>query len=91
VARRFGYITRPHHSDCFPRRPSFPTRGSRTHPESRHLDGSCFPHHGLCPTRPNDEVQSTVKTSFGRMVKCWISNIYLTNPSTEPSTSFHPM
>jgi hypothetical protein len=32
-----------------------------------------------------------VKTSSGRMVKCWISKIYLTNPSTESSTSSHPM
>jgi hypothetical protein len=30
-----------------------------------------------------------VKTSFGRMVKSWIPKIYLTNPSTEPSTSSH--
>jgi hypothetical protein len=27
-----------------------------------------------------------MKTSSGRMVKCWISKIYLTNPSIEPST-----
>jgi hypothetical protein len=32
------------------------------------------------------EVERTVKTSSGRMVKCWIAKIYLTNPSTEPST-----
>jgi hypothetical protein len=32
-----------------------------------------------------------VKTSSGRMVKCWIPKIYLTNPSTEPSTFSHPM
>jgi hypothetical protein len=32
-----------------------------------------------------------VKTSLGRIVKCWIPKIYLTNPSTESSTSSHPM
>jgi hypothetical protein len=32
-----------------------------------------------------------VKTSSGRMVKCWIPKIYLTNPSTKPSTFSHPM
>jgi hypothetical protein len=31
-----------------------------------------------------------VKTSSGHMVKCWIPKIYLTNPSTEPSTFSHP-
>jgi hypothetical protein len=32
-----------------------------------------------------------VKTSSGRMVKFWIFKIYLTNPSTKPSISSHPM
>jgi hypothetical protein len=36
-------------------------------------------------------VQRTVKTSSGRMVKCWIPKIYVTNPTTEPSTFSHPM
>jgi hypothetical protein len=27
----------------------------------------------------------------GRMVKCWIPKIYLTNPNTKQSTSSHPM
>jgi hypothetical protein len=31
------------------------------------------------------------KTSFDRMVKCWIPKIYLTNPYTEPSTFSRPM
>jgi hypothetical protein len=31
------------------------------------------------------------ETSSGRMVKCWIPKIYLTNPSTEPLTSSHSM
>jgi hypothetical protein len=59
--------------------------------EPRHLDGPHFPHRGSCPTQPNGEVKRTVKTSSGRMVKCWIPKIYLTNPSTEPSTSSRPM
>jgi hypothetical protein len=32
-----------------------------------------------------------VKTSSGHMVKCWIPKIFLTNPSTEPSTFSHSM
>jgi hypothetical protein len=91
VPRRFGYGPRPYRGDHFPRRPSFPTGGSHTHFELRHLDGPHFPCRGSCPTRPNSEVQRTVKTSLGHMVKCWISKIYLTNPSIEPSTSSHPM
>jgi hypothetical protein len=89
--RRFGYGPRPHRGDCFPRRPYFSTGGSIPHLELRHLDGPRFPRHGSRPTRPSGEVQSTVKTSSGRMVKCWISKIYLTNPSMEPSTPSHPM
>jgi hypothetical protein len=29
-----------------------------------------FPRHGSCPTQPSGEVQRTVKTYSGRMVKC---------------------
>jgi hypothetical protein len=43
------------------------------------------------PLWPSGEVQRIVKTSSGRMVKCWIPKIYLTNPSTESSTFSHPM
>jgi hypothetical protein len=89
--RRFGYGPRPHRGDRFPRSPGFPTGGSFPHFESRHLDGPRFPRHGSRPTWPSGEVQRTVKTSSGRMVKCWIPKIYLTNPSTEPSTFSHPM
>jgi hypothetical protein len=32
-----------------------------------------------------------MKTSSGRMVKCWIPKIFLTNPSTEPLTFSHSM
>jgi hypothetical protein len=55
------------------------------------LDGPHFPHRGSRPTRSSDVVQRVVKTSSGRMVKCWIPKIYLTNPSTEPSTFSRPM
>jgi hypothetical protein len=68
--RHFGYGPRPHRGDRFPRRPGFSAGGSFPHYESRLLDGSCFPCHGSRPTRPSDEVQRTVKTSSGRMVKC---------------------
>jgi hypothetical protein len=42
-------------------------------------------------TQSNDEVQKTMKTSSGHMVKCWIPKIYLTYLSTESSTSSRPM
>jgi hypothetical protein len=89
--RRFGYGPRPHRGDRFPRRPGFPIGGSFLHFESRHLDGSRFSRCGSRPTRPSGEVQRTVKTFSGRMVKCWIPKIYLTNPNTEPSILSRPM
>jgi hypothetical protein len=89
--RRFNYGSRPHRGDRFPRRTGFPAGGSFPHFELRHLDGLRFPHRGSHPTRPSGEVQRTVKISSGRMVKCWISKIYLTNPSTEPSTFSCPV
>jgi hypothetical protein len=88
---RLGYGPRPHHGDRFPRRPGFPAGGSFPHFEPRHLNGPRFPHRGSHPTGPRCEVQRTVKTSSGHMVKCWISKIYLTHPSTKPSTPSHPM
>jgi hypothetical protein len=91
VSRCFGYGPRPHRGDRFPRRPVFPTRGSYTRFERRQLDGPCFSHHDTRSTGSNGEVQRTVKTSSGHMVKCWISKIYLTNPSTKPSTFSRPM
>jgi hypothetical protein len=91
VPRRFGYGLRPHRGDHFLRRPGFPTRESYTHFELRHQDSPRFPYHGSRPTQPNGEVQRTVKTSSGCMVKCWIPKIYLTNPSTKPSTFSCPM
>jgi hypothetical protein len=89
--RCFGYGPRPHRGDRFLLRPGFPARGSFTHFEPRHLDGPCFPHRDSCSTRSSGEVQMTVKTSSGRMVKCWIPKIYLTNPNTESSTPSHPV
>jgi hypothetical protein len=88
--RRFGYNPRSHRGDRFPRRPVFPAGGSHTHFEPRHLDGPHFPRRGSRPTRSSDVVQRVVKNSLGLMVKCWIPKIYLTNPSTEPSTSSRP-
>jgi hypothetical protein len=43
------------------------------------------------PLSQSGEVQRTMKTSSDRMVKCWIPKIYLTNPSTKPSTFSRPM
>jgi hypothetical protein len=89
--RCFGYGPCPRRGDRFPHRPSFPTGGSFLHLEPRHLDGPHFSRHGSPPIRPNGEVERFVKTSLGCMVKCWISKIYLTHPSTEPSTPSCPM
>jgi hypothetical protein len=87
VPRRFGYGPRPHRGDRFPCRHGFPVGDSYTHYEPRHLDGPRFSRRSSCPTGSKGEVQKTVKTSSCRIVKCWIPKIYLTNPSTEPSTS----
>jgi hypothetical protein len=89
--RRFGYGPCPHRGDCFPCGSGFPTEGSFPHLEPRHLDSLRFPHRGSRPTRPSGEVQRIVKTSSGRMVKCWILKIYLTNPSIKSSTFSRPV
>jgi hypothetical protein len=89
--RRLGYGPRPHRGDRLPCRPDFPAEGSFPQLESRHLDGPRFLRRGSRPTRSSGEVQRTMKTSSGRMVKCWIPKIYRTNPSTESSTFSHPM
>jgi hypothetical protein len=86
VPRRFGYDPCPHHADRFLRRHDFSAGGSYTHFESRHLDNLRFPHRGSHPIGSKGEVQKTIKTSSGCMVKCWIYKIYLTNPSTESLT-----
>jgi hypothetical protein len=89
VPGRFGVDPRSHrgvHPSC---RHDFPARGVHSHFEPSRFDGPRFSHHDSCPTRPNGEVQRIVKTSLGRMVKCWIPKIFLTNPSTEPLTFSH--
>jgi hypothetical protein len=91
VPRLFGYGPCPCRGDRFPCRHGFPARESDTHFEPIHLDGQHFPHHGSHPTGSNGEVQKTVKATSGRMVNCWIPKVYLTNPSTEPSTFSRPM
>jgi hypothetical protein len=91
VPRCFGYGPRPHRGDCYPHRPGFPAGGAHTQFESRHLDGPYFPQRGSCLTRPNGELERIMKISSGRMVKCWIPKIYLTNPNMEPSTPSRPM
>jgi hypothetical protein len=70
VPRGFGCGPHSHRGDRPPRRHDFPAGGSYTRFESRHLDGPCFPHRGLRPTGSNREVQKTMQTSSGRMVKC---------------------
>jgi hypothetical protein len=91
VSRRFGYVPCPRRRGHFPCRHGFPAGESYPHFEPRHLDGPRFPRCGSHPTSSKTEVQKIVKTSSGRMVKCWIPMIYLTTPSTEPSTFSHPM
>jgi hypothetical protein len=56
VPRCFSYGPRSHCGDRFPRRHGFPTGGSYTRFEPRHLDGLRFPHHGSHPTSSNGEV-----------------------------------
>jgi hypothetical protein len=81
MPRHFGYGPRPHRGDRFPRMPGFFAGASHPHLEPRHLNGPYFPCCGSCPTWANGKVQRTVKTSSGRMAKCWIPKIYLTNPA----------
>jgi hypothetical protein len=88
VPKRFGYGSRPHRGDRFPCRPGFPAGGAHTHFESRHLDGPRFPRRGSHPTRSNGELERTVKTSSGHMVKCWIPKIYI---SLTPAWSHRPL
>jgi hypothetical protein len=91
VHGRFDLDPRSHHCVCPPCRHDYPTRDVYSHFEPSRFDGPRFPHHGSCPTCSNGEVQMIVKTSSGRMVKCWIPKIFRTNPNTEPSTFSHAM
>jgi hypothetical protein len=87
----FGVDPRSHRGVCPSRKHGFPIRGVYSHFELSHFDDPRFPRHGSRPTRSNGEVQSIVKTSLSRMIKCWIPKIFHTNPSTEPSTFSHSM
>jgi hypothetical protein len=91
VSGCFGVDPHSHRGVHPPRKRGFPTRGVYSHFELSHFDDPRFPHHGSQPTRSNGQVQRVVKTSSGHMVKCWISNIFLTNPSTETSIFSHSM
>jgi hypothetical protein len=69
--RHFGYgPSFPRHGDYFLRRPGILAGASHTHFEPRHLDNPNFSRRGSRPTRPNGEVERTMKTSSGHMVKC---------------------
>jgi hypothetical protein len=87
----FGVDPRSHRGVRPPGRHGFPARGIYSHFEPSCFDGPRFSHCGSHPTHSNGEVQRVVMTSSGRMVKCWIPKIFLTNPSTEPSTFSHCM
>jgi hypothetical protein len=91
VPRRFGYGPRPHRGNRFSCRPGFPAGESYTHFEPRHLNGPRSPRRGSRPNGSKSDVQNTVKTSSSHTVTYWIPKIYLTKPSTEPSTSSRPM
>jgi hypothetical protein len=87
VPRCFGYGPRPHRGDRFPHRPGFPAGETYTHFEPRHLDGPHFSRRGSHPTRPNGEVQRTVKTSSSRM----LSAGFLRFISLIPALSHRPL
>jgi hypothetical protein len=69
VPRCFGYGPRPHSDDRFPCMPGFSTGWCYTHFESRNLGSPHFSGHGSRPTHLSGEVQRTVNTFSGRMVK----------------------
>jgi hypothetical protein len=69
VPRCYGHSPCSHHDDCLLRRHYFSAGGSYTRFEPRHLDGQHFPCRGPRPIGSNGELQKTVKTSLGHMVK----------------------
>jgi hypothetical protein len=69
MRQKINELPRPHHGDRTSRRHGIPIRESYPRFEPRHLDDSRFPYRGSCPTGSRTEVQKTVKTSSGRMVK----------------------
>jgi hypothetical protein len=70
MREHFGYGPHPRRGDHFPHRHGFPAGESYTRLEPRHLDGPHFPHRGSRSTGSNGEVQKTMKTTSGHMVKC---------------------
>jgi hypothetical protein len=91
VPGRFGVDPRSHRCVRPPRRHGFFARGVYSHFEPSRFDDPHFSRRGSRPTHSNGEVQRIGKTYSGRVVKCWIPKIFLTNPSTEPSTFSHSM
>jgi hypothetical protein len=91
VRRCFGVNPRSHRGVRPPRRHVFSARGVYSHLELGRFDDPRFPCRGSRPTPSNAKVQRIVKTSSRHMIKCWISKIFLTNPSTEPSILYHSM
>jgi hypothetical protein len=89
VPRRFGVDSHSHRGVHPPCRHSFFTRDVYSHLEPSCFDGPRFSRCGSRPTHSNGEVQKTINTSSHCMVKSWIPKIFLTNPSTEPSTFSH--
>jgi hypothetical protein len=85
--RRFGYGPRPYRGYRFSRRPNFPVGESRTHFEPRHLDDTHFSRRGSRPTRPNGEVQRTMKTSQ----VAWLSVGFVRFISLTPALSHRPL
>ena len=71
VSQRFG--SDPcllHRDDRYPRRHRYPSDGFYPRSESRRFDGPRFSRRGSHFPHLSDEVQTTVLTSSGRMVKC---------------------
>jgi hypothetical protein len=87
VPRCFRYGPHPHRGDHFYHMHSFPTGGSYTHFEPRHLDGPHFPRRCSCPTRPSGEVQRAVKT----FLVTWLSVGFLRFISLTPALSHRPL
>jgi hypothetical protein len=86
VPRRFGFNPRSYRGSRPPCRHGSPARGVYSHFEPSCFDGPRLPRRGSRPTHSNCEAHKTVVTCSCHMVKCWIPKIFLTNPSTEPST-----
>jgi hypothetical protein len=70
VSVRFGVDPCSHRGVRPPCRHGFFARAVYSHIEPSHFDGPCFPRHDSHPTHSNGEVQMTVKTYLGHMVKC---------------------